>query len=118
MFENLKAFLMRGSIVDLAVGVIIGAAFGKIVSALVDKLLMPIIGIFVGGINFKDLKITVGHAIIGYGELLQAVFDFLIIGIALYFLLRAAGKNAGPPPPNKTEELLAEIRDELKSRPL
>ncbi len=116
MFENLKSFLMRGSILDLAVGVIIGAAFGKIVSALVDKLLMPIIGIFVGGVNFKELKFTIGHSVIGYGELLQAMFDFLIIGMALYFLLRAAGKNAGPPPPSKTEELLAEIRDELKRR--
>jgi large conductance mechanosensitive channel len=114
MLNNLKAFLMRGSIIDLSVGVIIGAAFGKIVSALVDKLLMPIIGIFVGGINFKNLKFTVGDAVIGYGECLQAVFDFLIIGLALYFMLRAAGKNAGPPPLTVSEELLKEIRDELK----
>jgi large conductance mechanosensitive channel len=117
MLENLKSFLMRGSIIDLAIGVIIGAAFGKIVSALVDKLLMPIIGIFVGGVNFKNLKLTVGDAVIGYGELLQAVFDFVIIGMALYFLLRAVGKNAGPPPLTMTEQLLLEIRDELKRKP-
>ncbi len=106
---------MRGNVVDLAVGVIIGAAFGKIVSALVDQLIMPIIGIFVGGINFKNLKLKVGDAVIGYGECMQAVFDFLIIGIALYFLLRALGKNAEVKEENKVEALLKEIRDELKS---
>jgi large conductance mechanosensitive channel len=118
MLENLKAFLMRGSVVDLAVGVIIGAAFGKIVSALVDKLIMPIIGIFVGGINFKNLQFKVGDAVLGYGEVIQATVDFLIIGLALYFLLKAAGKQPTAPAPTPTEALLREIRDELKNRPV
>ncbi len=116
MLNNLKAFLLRGNVLDLAVGVIIGTAFGKIIGALVDKLLMPLIGIIIGGIDFKGLNFTVGASKLGYGEVIQAVFDFVIIGLALYFILKAAGQKPGAPAPTPTEALLAEIRDELKKQ--
>lgn len=114
MFSNLKSFLVRDNVLALAVGIIIGGAFGKIVTTLVDKLIMPVIGIFLGGINFKGLELKIGQSVIGYGEVIQAIFDFLIIGIVLYFILKAAGQKPGPPDPTPSEALLAEIRDELR----
>lgn len=114
MIQQLKSFLMRGNVLDLAVGVIIGAAFGKIVSALVDKMLMPIIGALMGGINFNTLAVEMMGVKIEYGAFIQAVIDFLLIGVALFILLRAAGQKPGPPEPTPTEALLAEIRDLLK----
>ncbi len=114
MLANLKSFLVRDNVLALAVGIIIGGAFGKIVTTMVDKLIMPIIGILLGGVNFKGLELKIGDSIIGYGEVIQAIFDFLIIGIVLYFLLKAAGQKPGPPAPTPSEALLAEIRDELK----
>lgn len=114
MIQQLKSFLMRGNVLDLAVGVIIGAAFGKIVSALVDKMLMPIIGALMGGVNFSTLAVELMGVKIEYGAFIQAVIDFLLIGVALFILLRAAGQKPGPPEPTPTEALLAEIRDLLK----
>ena len=116
MLAQLKTFLMRGSILELAVGVIIGAAFGKIVSALVDKILMSLIGVAMGGINFQSLSVKIVGVEIGYGAFIQAIFDFTLIGVTLFLLLRAAGKNPGPPPAITTEELLTEIRDLLKEQ--
>jgi large conductance mechanosensitive channel len=119
LIQELKGFLMRGSIVELAVGVIIGSAFGKIVSAMVDKILMPILGIAMGGVNFQNLTMRFLGVNIEYGAFIQASFDFILIGVVLFFLLRLLGKHpgmavpAGPPP---TEVLLAEIRDLLKEQ--
>jgi large conductance mechanosensitive channel len=98
----------------LAVGVIIGSAFGKIVTTMVDKLIMPVIGILLGGLNFKGLNLTIGNAVVSYAEVIQAIFDFVIIGIVLYFLLKTAGQKPGPPAPSPSEVLQAEIRDELR----
>lgn len=122
MLKELKAFLIRGSVLELAVGVIIGSAFGKIVSALVDKILMPLMGVAMGGIKIQALVIKFLGVEVGYGAFFQAIIDFTFIGIVLFFLLRIAGKSpasgapAEPPPPTPTESLLAEIRDLLQER--
>lgn len=116
MIQQLKSFLMRGNVLDLAVGVIIGAAFGKIISALVDKILMPIVGAIVGGVNFNAMSFNLMGVDIAYGAFIQAVVDFLLVGVALFVLLKAAGQKPGPPAPTPSEELLAEIRDLLKKQ--
>ena len=116
MFQQLKSFLLRGNVIDLAVGVIIGVAFNDIVKALVDKMLMPLIGAVTGGHDFKGMAWVVMGVKIGYGDFLQAVFNFILVGVALFFLLKAAGQKPGPPPPSPTESLLSEIRDLLKQR--
>ena len=125
--SEFKEFAMKGSVVDLAVGVIIGAAFGKIVSSLVGDIFMPVLGKSIGGISFSDLAITLGKdpagkdVLIKYGAFLQTLFDFLVIALVLFMALR--GLNAlkkpavvapPPPPPVPREEiLLEEIRDLL-----
>lgn len=136
ILDEFKAFAMRGSVIDLAVGVIIGAAFGKIVSALVDNVLMPPIGLLIGGVNFTDLQIPLKAAVvdshgaivtpavaINYGNFLQATIDFLIVAIAIFLfvkLINSMGKKkAAPeptpaPPPSEDIVLLTEIRDLLK----
>jgi large conductance mechanosensitive channel len=114
MFQNLRSFLLRGNIIDLAIGVIIGTAFSKIISALVDKLLMPFIGIVLGGVNFNNLQIKFGEAILGYGSVIQAIIDFMLIGFTLYVLLKIAGQNPGPPELTTSEKLLQDILDEMK----
>jgi len=127
MVEEFKNFALKGNVVDLAIGVIIGAAFGKIVSALVDGVIMPVIGLLVGGINFSQLAITLKAAEIAadgkeipYGLFIGEVVNFLIIALALYiFIVKFIGmivksKEAAPPAPTKDQELLAEIRDLLK----
>lgn len=106
---------MRGNVIDLAVGVIIGGAFNKIVEALVDKLIMPLIGILTGGINFEKEAIKVGDAELGWGAVLQNILQFIIVGFVLYLILKAyntASKNkAGyTPEPTPTEALLADIK--------
>jgi large conductance mechanosensitive channel len=116
MFAQLKSFLMRGSVLDLAVGVIIGAAFGKIVSALVDQMLMPIIGALVGGVNFSTLSFKFIGVDVGYGAFIQAVIDFTLVGLALFVLLKATGQKPGPPALTPSEELLTEIRDLLQQQ--
>ncbi|MBN8683189.1 MAG: large conductance mechanosensitive channel protein MscL [Chitinophagales bacterium] len=114
MFSQLKSFLMRGSVIDLAVGVIIGAAFNDIVKSLVDKIIMPLIGVITGGVNFKGLAAKLLGVDVGYGDFLQAIVNFVLVGIALFFLLKAAGQKPGPPAPTPSEALLTEIRDLLK----
>lgn len=122
MFEEFKKFAMKGSVVDLAVGVVIGGAFGAIVTSLVSDIIMPIIGVITGGVNFSSLSITVGDATITYGKFIQASFIFVIVAFALFMVVKAMNavkkkeddKPAEPPKPSKEEELLIEIRDLLK----
>jgi large conductance mechanosensitive channel len=121
-----KEFAMKGNVVDLAVGVIIGAAFGKIVSSLVGDLIMPPLGVLIGGINFSDLALTVGTdpkgapVLLKYGAFLQTLFDFLIIAFVIFIAVKGINKLKKPPPPAadapppRQEVLLEEIRDALK----
>jgi large conductance mechanosensitive channel len=115
--KEFKDFAMRGNVMDLAVGVIIGGAFNKIVTAMVDSVIMPVIGLVLGDAD-KFSSLTVGG--IKIGALLQAVLDFLIIAFVLFLLVKFMNKTktkteaAAPPPPSKTEVLLEEIRDALK----
>lgn len=117
MFKQFGEFIMRGNVIDLAVGVIIGGAFNKIVEALVEKLIMPLIGIVVGGVNFEKEVIKVGDAELGWGSVLQAIVNFIIIGFVLFMILRAyntATKNKAAsyaPAPTPSETLLADIRN-------
>ena len=122
---------MRGNVVDMAVGVIIGTAFGKIVSSLVKDIIMPPIGFVIGGVDFSDLKISFNSlheaaepVTINYGVFLQTTFDFLIIAFVIFMMIKLLNrfkkkeeaKPAAPPAPSKEEVLLAEIRDILKSK--
>lgn len=107
---------MRGNVLDLAVGVIIGTAFGKIVTVLVEKMIMPVVGVLMGGINFSGMSIRILDAEVGYGAFIQAVVDFCLVGVALFVLLKAAGQKPGPPALTPSEELLTEIRDLLKQQ--
>jgi large conductance mechanosensitive channel len=131
MIKEFKSFAMRGNVVDLAVGIIIGAAFGKIVSSLVSDVLLPPIGMLVGGLDFSQFAITLKQAAEGspavlfrYGAFLNSVIDFLIVALAIFLLIRAINAMkkkeqeapAAPAPPTATETLLAEIRDLLKKR--
>lgn len=133
-----KKFISKGNVIDMAVGVIIGAAFGKIVSSLVADIIMPVMGVLLGKVNFNDLKIViqqqqlegtvvvVPEVSILYGKFIQFTFDFLIVAIAIFivlkvvFLLKKKEENAPvePPPPSQTEILLTEIRDLLKKQDL
>lgn len=90
MLKEFKAFIAQGSVLDLAVGVIIGSAFGKITASLVGDIVMPIIGIFMGGIDFKKLAITVGTANVLYGNFIQTVIEFLIIAFVVFMIIKAA----------------------------
>lgn len=120
--NDFKSFIARGNVVDLAVGVVIGSAFGKIVSSVVDDILMPIIGVLIGGIDFSSLSVKVGEANISYGKFVQNVIDFLIIAFFVFLIVKFFERF------NKKEEevaevkedekvvLLKEIRDELKKK--
>jgi large conductance mechanosensitive channel len=125
--QEFKAFVMRGNVLDLAVGVIIGAAFGKIVSSFVGDVLMPPIGLALGGVDFSqiawELKPAIGDkpaVVLGIGKFIQAIVDFLIIAGAVFLVVKAVNrmKREEPPPappaPTATERLLAEIRDLLR----
>ncbi|WP_457569605.1 large-conductance mechanosensitive channel protein MscL [Desulfurobacterium sp.] len=122
MLKEFKEFAMRGNVIDMAVGIIIGAAFGKIVSSFVGDVLMPLIGLLVGGVDFTGLSITVGKATIKYGKFIQSVVDFVIIAFAIFLAIKAINslkkkeekKTSAPPAPSKEEILLSEIRDLLK----
>lgn len=92
MWKEFKEFALRGNVIDLAVGVIIGAAFGKIVTALVNDIIMPIIGLFMGGLNLSDLAFTVGNAVIKWGDFLQAVIDFIIIALVVFLIVRGMNR--------------------------
>lgn len=104
--SEFKEFIARGNVVDLAVGVIIGAAFGKIVSSVVNDILMPIIGIVIGGIDFSNLNIKVGNAVITYGNFIQNVIDFLIIAICIFLFVKIVERFT-----KKEEEKVEEIED-------
>ena len=125
-----KEFAMKGNVIDLAVGVVIGAAFGKIVSSLVADVVMPPLGLAIGGVDFKEYGINLatgadGKAVmLKYGVFLQTIFEFLIIAFALFIVIKGINKLKRPPPaapaappaPTKTEQLLQEIRDQLARR--
>jgi large conductance mechanosensitive channel len=130
--KEFKTFAMRGNVVDMAVGIIIGAAFGKIVSSFVADVIMPPIGLLIGGVDFSKLMITIKDAVgttpavtINYGVFIQTVIDFLIIALAIFMVIKGMNSMkkkeeapAPPPPPAPTKEetLLAEIRDILKTQ--
>jgi len=131
MGSEFKDFAMRGNVVDMAVGIVIGGAFGKIVSSFVADVLMPPIGIALGGVNFSDLALTLREGVDGadavmvkYGVFIQTVVDFIIIAFAIFLVVKAmnsvkkkeeAAPPAAPPEPSKEEVLLTEIRDALRS---
>jgi len=123
MLKEFRDFINRGNVIDLAVAVIIGAAFSGIVTSLVNDIVTPIIGVITGGVNFSGLAITVGEAVIGYGNFLQAVINFLLIAFVVFLLVRMvnnlrkkeADVPADPPAPTTEEKLLTEIRDLLKA---
>ena len=122
--KEFREFAMRGNVVDMAVGVIIGGAFGKIVSSLVADIAMPVLGILTGGVDFKDLKITLAEAVgetpavtLNYGAFVQNVFDFIIIAFVIFMMIKGINKVKKPVEKVKgssQEELLTEIRDLLK----
>jgi large conductance mechanosensitive channel len=130
--DEFKAFAMRGNVIDLAVGVVIGAAFGKIVSALVEAIVMPALGMLTSGQNFSDLAVTLGvdgkgaPVLLKYGVFLQAVLDFLLVALVIFVAVKAINRLMAPPPqpvvppsppePSREEQLLAEIRDLLRQR--
>jgi len=126
LFEEFKKFAFKGNVVDLAVGVIIGAAFGAIVKSLVDDIIMPLIGLLTpGDKGYEGWVWTVGDKVIPYGRFLGATLNFLIVALVLYiFIVKFLGwimkskqqETAAPPPPTKDQELLMEIRDLLKQR--
>jgi len=121
MLQEFKSFAMKGNVVDLAVGVIIGVAFGKIVASLVEDVIMPLVGAVIGGVNFSGLAVTVGSATLKYGKFLQSCLDFLIIAWVIFIAVQAINrlrreKPPAPPAPPRQEVLLEEIRDLLKQR--
>ena len=123
--KEFKEFAVKGNVMDMAVGVIIGGAFGKIVTSLVNDILMPILGIVTGGIDFTGLKATIGDANITCGQFVQSVIDFVIIAFCIFLMIKGMNKlnrkqeePAAPEAPKgpSQEELLAEIRDLLKNK--
>ncbi|GAA4343948.1 large-conductance mechanosensitive channel protein MscL [Kangiella taiwanensis] len=129
MMSEFKKFAMKGNVVDMAVGIVIGAAFGKIVSSFVNDVLMPPIGMLIGGVDFSDLAVTLKEAVgeeaavtINYGSFIQTALDFIIIAFAIFMVVKGMNrlkkkeeeKPAEPPKPSNEEVLLAEIRDLLK----
>jgi large conductance mechanosensitive channel len=135
--QEFKEFAMRGNVIDLAVGVIIGAAFGKVVGSLVNDVIMPPIGVLVGGMDFKNLAFTIREAVMDpatgkvakeavtlkYGNFIQTLVDFTIVAFAIFMMVKAVMRLSKkkteeapvePPPPTKDQELLTEIRDLLK----
>jgi large conductance mechanosensitive channel len=99
MLKQFKDFVMRGNVLDLAIGVIIGGAFGKIIASLVSDMLMPIIGLMMGGVDFSGLSITVGAAVIKWGAFVQTILDFLIVAFVIFIIVKAANKMKKAPPP-------------------
>lgn len=131
MAAEFREFAMKGNVLDLAVGVIIGAAFGKIVSSLVDNVIMPLVGKAVGGVNFSDLAVSLGvgpdgkPVLLKYGAFIQSVVDFLIVAAVIFIALRGINAlkrppppaaDVPPPPPPRQEVLLEQIRDLLARR--
>ena len=133
MISEFREFAMRGNVVDLAVGVVIGAAFGKIVSSLVDDIIMPLLGKVVGGVDFSNLAVVLTPAQVGadgkevaaavmlrYGHFLQTIFDFVIVAFAIFVFIKLINKlhrkeEAAPAPPSAEVLLLTEIRDAVRA---
>lgn len=130
LLREFKAFAVKGNMIDMAVGIIIGAAFGKIVSSLVGDVIMPPLGLLIGGVDFSDLAITLKAAeggapavVLAYGKFIQSIVDFLIVAFAIFVGIKAINRlkreepaPAAPPAPTRDQELLAEIRDLLKAQ--
>lgn len=131
MLKEFKEFAMKGNVVDLAVAVVIGGAFGKIVTSFVNDIIMPPIGVLMGGVNFTDLKITLKEAVgevpavtMNYGAWINTVIDFVIVALVIFLVIKAlnslkkkeAEAPAAPPAPSKEETLLTEIRDLLAKK--
>lgn len=126
MYQDFKDFVMKGNVIDLAIGIIMGAAFTAIVVSLVDDIFMPIIGAMLGGVDISSLSVTVGDATIAYGNFIMALITFLLIAILLFFIIRAIevanrkkeaeAAAAAPPAGPTTEELLTQIRDLLQEK--
>ena len=137
--QDFKAFALKGNVVDMAVGVIIGGAFGKIVTSIVNNIIMPPIGVLTGGVDFTDLKVTLKEAVVegenvvseavtlNYGQFIQDVVDFLIIAFCIFLMIKGIAKlsrkkeeapaePAPEPEPSPEEKLLTEIRDLLKNK--
>jgi large conductance mechanosensitive channel len=125
LIKEFKAFAMKGNVVDMAVGIIIGAAFGKIVSSLVSDVIMPPIGLLIGGLDFSQLSITLSTSplvVIKYGVFINTMIDFTIVAFAIFMMIKALNRlkkkqdeaPAPPPHPDEKVELLIEIRDLLK----
>ena len=117
--REFREFAVKGNVMDLAVGVIIGAAFGKIVGSLVEDVIMPVIGVMMGGLNFSDLAVKVGSATLKYGKFLQTCLDFLIVAWVIFMLVKFVNRMkrddvAPAAAPPRQEVLLEEIRDLLK----
>ncbi len=131
LLQEFKAFAVKGNMIDMAVGIIIGAAFGKIVSSLVGDVIMPPLGMIIGGVDFSDLAITLKAAegetpavLLAYGKFIQTIIDFTIIAFAIFIGIKAINKlkreeeaaPAAPPAPTRDQELLSEIRDLLRAQ--
>lgn len=123
MIKEFRDFLKQGNVVDLAVAVIIGGAFGAIINSLVNDLLMPLIGVILGGLDFSGLSLQIGEAAIQYGNFIQAIVNFLIIGFVLFLVVKSYNQLSrkeetppAPPEPSDEVKVLEEIRDLLKER--
>jgi len=121
MIKEFRDFIAKGNVLDLAVAVIMGGAFGAIVKSLVDDIVMPLVGVLIGGIDFSGLSIDVGDAAVLYGNFIQAIVNFLVIAAAMFFVVRTYNQlqkqekaEPGPPEPSEEVRLLTEIRDLLK----
>ena len=124
MIEEFKKFILRGNVIDLAVAVVLGAAFGAIVTSLTNDIIMPLVGILLGGVDFAGLSVTVGNAVLAYGKFIQAIINFLIIALALFFIVKAINRamefrkkppvEVIPVAPPEDVLLLREIRDLLQ----
>lgn len=128
--DDFKAFAMKGNVIDLAVAVVVGGAFNTIVSSLVSDVIMPLVGVMTGGVNFSGLTVKVGEAMIKYGAFIQSIIDFLIIALSIFFAIRLLSKLKGreeakaanalpaavPPPTPENIVLLREIRDALTTK--
>ena len=117
-----KTFIARGNVMDMAVGVIIGGAFSNITNSLINDIVMPVLGIFTSSVSFAELSVTIGPAVITYGNFIQAVLNFLIMAFVVFCLVKALNRfhkkkeTAPPPGPSPEEKLLTEIRDLLKEK--
>lgn len=122
--EEFKAFAMRGNVIDLAVAVVIGAAFGKITTSLVNNIIMPLFGVMLGGVDFTDKAVTVGDANVTYGVFLQSILEFIIIAFAIFMVIKVLSRlhkkeeekpeEEKPKEPSEEVKLLREIRDNLR----